>query len=155
MDHYAREMQTIQIDELRRREEQRLLPAIQAWEQAKRDLESAIATAETREKDYRTLLAEVDQRLQALNVVVQMNNELMPETVAGPRLIEPPVRPPNTLEERVAAPIAVSAAAPLQPRDAKPAEAAEAPKGASMGRSSRPLFPATWRAKYQLSILQQ
>jgi hypothetical protein len=124
-----RKMQ-IQFTELRRLEEQRLVPALEAWNQAKTNLGNAIAQAEAREKDYHAMSKEVQRRLAALNVVVEMSRDLAPESI--------------TESKRTAQPLASEDA------DAAPGkksnESVEKPKG-FLGASSRQLFPATWRTR--------
>jgi hypothetical protein len=66
----------IPIDELRRRQEERLLPAMDAWNEAKKNLENAIALAETREKEYRELSDDVRRKLDAMQLVLGMTQEL-------------------------------------------------------------------------------
>ncbi|HEX4275106.1 MAG TPA: hypothetical protein VHZ74_07120 [Bryobacteraceae bacterium] len=68
------------MDELRRRQEERLLPAMDAWNAAKKNLEQAIALAETREKEYRELSDDVRRRLDAMQLVLGMAQELEQET---------------------------------------------------------------------------
>jgi hypothetical protein len=78
------------IDELRRREEQRLLPALAAWDEAKKILENAIALAENREREYREIADDVQQRLGALQTVIGMTQELeaSKESMAVPAIEE-------------------------------------------------------------------
>jgi hypothetical protein len=130
----------IQIEELRRLEEQRLVPAIQAWNEAKRNLESAIALAETREKEYQALSEDVQRRLAALSVVVEMSNDLLP---GGP-----PAKP-AAIHEISAMPDL--RAIQLANTCADSTKSVEKQK-AAVGASSRQLFPAMWRARAQQAI---
>ena len=64
------------VEELRRRQEQRLLPPLTAWEEAKKKLEEAIALAEAREHEYRLIAEDVQRKLGALQMVIGMTQEL-------------------------------------------------------------------------------
>src|SRR5580704_12947367 len=66
----------INFDQLRRRQEQRLVPALESWNEAKDHLEKAIALAETREKEFREVSEDVQRKLGALDVVIGMANEI-------------------------------------------------------------------------------
>lgn len=118
-------MAMIQLDELRRRQEERLLPAMDSWNEAKKNLEAAIALAELREKEYRELSNDVRRRLDAMQLVLGMAQELETESS----------------HEK-----AVQQAAQLQP---EVRSISEGPKQTGVVRSSsQKLFPAAWRAKY-------
>jgi hypothetical protein len=137
----------IPADELRRREEKRLLPALEAWNEAKKILEQAIALAEAREKDYRELSHEVQRRLDALQLVINMSMELEHATPAGSQGIGEPAQPLPVLAENTA--VAAASAA----TDQSTGRTSQKQNGI-MSISSRRLFPANWRAKHpQLSIL--
>ena len=79
------------IDELRRHQEQRLLPAFAAWQEAQKSLEAAIALAEIRERNYREVADDVRRKLAALQLVISMTQELenagVAELNAGPVIL--------------------------------------------------------------------
>jgi len=118
----------LNVDQIRIHQEQRLAPALEAWNEAKRNLESALALAQTREREYREVCADVRKRLDAVDLVVSMAKELV--EIPGERLIQP-------------------AASQMLP-------APDASKdGGAARRTSRALFPPSVRARVaSLSILQ-
>src|SRR5947209_2895148 len=62
----------IDIEQLKIRQEQRLLPPLQAWNEAKRQLENAIALTEARQREYERVCRDVRQKLDALEVVLNI-----------------------------------------------------------------------------------
>lgn len=64
------------IDQLRQRQEQRLLPVLESWDAAKKHLEDAIALAEAREREFREVQEDVRRNLDALVLVIRMAREL-------------------------------------------------------------------------------
>jgi hypothetical protein len=64
------------IDQLRQRQEQRLLPVLECWDAAKKNLENALALAETREREFREVQEDVRRNLDALVLVIGMTKEL-------------------------------------------------------------------------------
>ena len=113
------------VNELRHRQEQRLLPALAAWEEAKKSLESAIALAESREREYRDIADDVHRKLDALQTVIVMAQELEESQGVG----------------------ALEASRTSTP-SARPA------RSGVLQVSSRRLFPANWRSREtSLSIL--
>ncbi|HXE64958.1 MAG TPA: hypothetical protein VN519_15545 [Bryobacteraceae bacterium] len=112
-------MATFPLDELRRRQQDRLLPAMDAWNEAKKNLEAAIALAALREREYVELSKDVRRRLDALQLVLGMAQELEGE---------PPQRAAFEPEVRAIG---------------------EPPAQTGVMRtSSKKLFPAGWRARY-------
>jgi len=144
----------LNIDQVRTHQEQRLVPVLDAWNEAKRNLENAIALAEAREREYREVCADVRKKLDALDLVIHMARELRDEI--------PERRPGNSVEIESTPMLLTSAA-----KDTEVAETADTPVKAQPGsgdlqrldrllrRSSRPLFPAKPQARIaSLSILQ-
>jgi hypothetical protein len=78
----------LNIDEMRTRQEQRLVPVFNAWTEAKKQLESAIALAEAREREYQEVCADVRKKLESLDVVASMAAEA-DEVIPAERRIEP------------------------------------------------------------------
>ena len=115
------------IDKLRHKQEQRLQPPLHAWNEAKKNLEAAIALAETREKEYRKVAEDVQLKLDALQLVISMTTELANED------------PPQIEEPQVSN---LSLPAPEEK------SLATAPKSLSqvVRVSSRRLFAANWRS---------
>lgn len=62
----------VNIDHLRRCQEQRLIPVIASLEEAKKHLEEAIALAEAKELEFRDVSADVQRNLDALLRVAGM-----------------------------------------------------------------------------------
>jgi hypothetical protein len=50
------------IEQIRRRQEQRLARSLESWNEAKKQLESAIALAEAREREFREVSDDVRRR---------------------------------------------------------------------------------------------
>jgi hypothetical protein len=143
----------LNIDQVRTHQEQRLVPVLEAWNEAKRNLENAIALAETREREYREVFADVRKKLDALDLVISLATELRDEIAEGH---------PITLAENQLVPRLLTAG-----NDTKVAETPEtAVKTQStvrdlqrldglLRRSSRSLFPSKQQARIaSLSILQ-
>ena len=124
------------IDRLRQRQEQRLLPVIESWDAAKKHLENAIALAEAREREFREVQEDVRRNLDALVLVIGMTKELGDEIPAGgdsTALDNPPIMmvPENTAGE------------------IKTSEAAKGPVPGLEGllrKSTRPLFSTLRRS---------
>jgi hypothetical protein len=147
----------LDIDQVRARQEQHLASALNAWNEAKRNLENAIALAEAREREYREVYADVRKKLDALDLVVSLARELHQEVPEG-RLIEPA----NQAELRL-----LSAAKETKANETKEKETAVTPVKTQtttgdlqrldglFRRSSRSLFPSKQQARTaSLSILQ-
>ncbi len=62
----------LKIDLLRSRQEERLLPVLEAWNMAKKTLEDAIAKAEAKEREYREIAEDVRQKVAALDLVARL-----------------------------------------------------------------------------------
>jgi hypothetical protein len=143
------------FDQLRSRQEQRLLLVLDSWNEAKEQLEKAIALAENKEREYREVSDDVRRRLDALDLVSSMARELGGEIPAErslngsenqPMLMPPPENGAGELKavEKAETPV------PLQNGPPEP------PAFAGMMRTtSRPLFPSHVRSRFaRLSILQ-
>jgi hypothetical protein len=139
------------VDELRRRQEQRLLPALAAWDEAKKNLEGAIALAEAREREYREIAEDVQRSLGALQLVLSMTQELEDAKLRerGSFSGVNQALPMASVEESRTS---NGAATALQIQNAR----SDRPLPNGLVRvSSRRLFPANWRSKdTSLSILQ-
>ena len=142
------------IDQLRRRQEQRLLPVLKSWDEAKKHLEDAIALAETREREFREVSEDVQRKLDALDLVISMAKELgdgIPSEInlnaEGNRLIL--MLPENARREIRATEVAETS---VQIQSTVPHSHG---LGGLLRRSSRPLFSSDQRRSYsRLSILQ-
>ena len=143
----------LNIDQVRTGQEQRLVSALDAWNEAKRRLENAIAVAEASEREYHVVCLDVRKRLDAVDLVISMAKELGAEVPRG-RALNSVENPTPTLSPNASKDIKMGKT-----------EATPANKQSSTGvpqrlagllrRSSRPLFPANLRARYaSLSILQ-
>jgi hypothetical protein len=143
------------FDQLRKRQEQRLLLVLDSWNEAKEHLEKAIALAENKEQEYREVSDDVRRRLDALELVNGMIRELGAEFPAERSLNasdkQPLLTPPA---ENGAAELKAmekgAMPAPLQNGPPEP------PAFEGMTRTtSRPLFPSHVRSRFaRLSILQ-
>ena len=134
----------LDLDQLRSRQEQRLIPALESWNLAKKHLEEAIALCEAREREFQQVSEDVKRRIDALQLVATMANELQAPASADrslppapqPMLAAPPKPGPGV--EMVAKP------------EAQPPIQMSAPKFAEMKmpvrRSWRPLFPSLHRS---------
>lgn len=134
----------LDLDELRSRQEQRLIPPLESWNLAKKHLEEAIALCEAREREFQQVSEDVKRRLDALDLVNSMANELEAPASAGRSL--PPAPQPM-----LAAPPAPGPGMEVAARTemARPVQMS-APKFAEMKlpmrRSWRPLFPLLKRS---------
>ncbi|MGA2713698.1 MAG: hypothetical protein ABSG41_11390 [Bryobacteraceae bacterium] len=142
------------IDQLRHRQEQRLLPVLKSWDDAKKHLEEAIALAETRERDFRAVSEDVQRKLDALDLVIGMakefGDEAPPEISPGAEGNRPVLMlPENAHGERKAAEAAETS---VQIQSTEPPSQG---LGGLFRRSSRPLFSSDQRRSYsRLSLLQ-
>jgi len=142
------------FDQLRSRQEQRLLLAVETWNEAKVHLEKAIALAEAKEREYSEVAEDVRRRLDALELVGSMARELGGEVPAERSIVAAEKQPMLMPPENAAGELKVTE---------NPPPPAPVTSGASeshgfdgfLHRSSRPLFPSNLRSKYaRLSILQ-
>jgi len=142
------------FDQLRSRQEQRLLLAVETWNEAKVHLEKAIALAEAKEREYSEVSEDVRRRLDALELVGSMAREVGGE-VPAERSIDAAEKQPMLMPPE-------NAAGELKVTE-NSVTPTPVPGGASeshgfngfLHRSSRPLFPSHVRSKYaRLSILQ-
>ncbi|MGD1068919.1 MAG: hypothetical protein ABSB15_02170 [Bryobacteraceae bacterium] len=65
----------LDIEQLRSRQEQRRARSLELWNQAKQNVENAIALAETREREFHEVSEDVQRMMNALDLVVGMANE--------------------------------------------------------------------------------
>jgi len=146
------------FDQLRSRQEQRLLLAVETWNEAKVHLEKAIALAEAKEREYSEVAEDVRRRLDALELVGSMARELGGE-VPAERSIDAAEKQPMLMPPENAAgelKVAENPATPA-PGPIPVSSGASESQGFNgfLHRSSRPLFPSHLRSKYaRLSILQ-
>jgi hypothetical protein len=142
------------IDKIRHQQEQRLKPALDSWNEAKRNLESAIAVAEAREKEYREIAEDVRIKMEALQLVISMTAELENGESAGPSLtgsvaLAEFAAPENARAETVKTSRALPAA------EDHSIAAAPHTQNSVVRVTSRRLFAANWRSPiYKSSILQ-
>lgn len=130
----------LDLDRLRSRQEQRLMPALEAWNLAKKNLEDAIALAEAREREFRDLSEDVKRNLDALELVGRMAGELEAGPSSGqslppaaqPMLAAAPAPGPGIQEiEKTNPPVPIESGAPTFQQFNMPVR-----------RSWRPLFPS-------------
>jgi hypothetical protein len=143
------------VDLIRSRQEQRLMNLRAAWNEAKKNLEEAIALTEAREREFLQASQDVERRLAALDLVASMARELDQPEIHEERGLnaaenQPKLNPPDHPAETIKA---------IQSATAPPAELKNgAPEflefDGLIRKSSRPLFPQQARSKYSLSILQ-
>ncbi len=142
------------LDQLRRRQEQRLLLALESWDEAKEHLKAALELAAAKEREYNKVSEDVRRRLDAMELVSSMARELGEEVVLDrsipapenqPRLIPPKNAGADlTALEKAVTPVAVRSDPP------EPASIADLVR-----KSSRPLFSSDVRSSLaRLSILQ-
>jgi hypothetical protein len=124
------------IDQLRQRQEQRLLPVLESWNTAKKHLEMAIAAAEAKEREYHEVQEDVRRNLDALVLVIRMARDMGGETAAkvSPKAEES--QPVTMISENTRG-------------ETKASEAAETSTGgigSLLRKSSRPLFASLQRS---------
>jgi len=135
----------LDLDRLRSRQEQRLIPALESWNRAKKHLEEAIALCEACEREFQQVSEDVKHRLDALDLVNSMANELE--------------APASTERSLPAAPQPMLAAPPKSGPGMEVATKTEVPRPLQMSapkfaemkmpvrRSWRPLFPSLRRSE--------
>lgn len=135
----------ISVDKLQDAQEQRLKSALDCWNDAKKNLETAIALAEAREKDYHKVAEDVRLKMDALQVVISMADALENET--APRSVSDgtALRAERTALEPVRA-ITDAANGSSRPTDDQRATANPPAQSGLVRTSSRRLFPANWRS---------
>jgi hypothetical protein len=67
------------LDQLRTLQEERLLTALETWDQARKQLEEAVVRAEAKEREFREVSEDIKRRLDALDLVKSMAGELASE----------------------------------------------------------------------------
>ena len=60
------------FEEIKRRQEQRIEDALEAWEASKKALQDAIALVETKEREYTAIVSEVSRNLDAVDLVASL-----------------------------------------------------------------------------------
>src|SRR5665213_2764243 len=140
------------FDHLRRRQEQRLVPVLESWNEAKAHLEKAIALAETREREFHEVSEDVQRKLGAMDLVIGMANEIGEEIPTERLLNAAGAKPAQMLLEE-----ASGGVRPSETTKASVQARSTAPDLHGFDRllraSSRPLFPPRQRSKYiSLSI---
>ncbi|HEX4137033.1 MAG TPA: hypothetical protein VHY84_20650 [Bryobacteraceae bacterium] len=146
------------LEQLRTLQEERLLTALETWDQARKQLEEAVTRAEAREREFREVSEDIKRRLDALDLVKSMAGELkghapaeqeLPAAEAQPRLAAPPneeIEP----EQMTTAEAPPDASGLLKP-GAPESHLIDFPVRSSW----RPLFTSAQRSKAaRLSILQ-
>jgi len=133
----------VNLELLRNRQEQRLLPALEAWDLAKRNLQEAIALAETREREFREVSEDVKRRVAALELVGGMAREIeapAPMEHALPAAVQPRLAPPP---EPIAESAEEAPASSLVKGALPDSQRADFP----IRRSWRPLFSTALRSR--------
>ena len=126
----------------------RLQNALEAWETERKNLETAVARAEAKEREFREVSGDVRRRLEALLLTASMANEVEGEIRFERSLPETPRYPMLSMPTGDAA---------MEKQFANRFKAPEPePETVDvlLGTSSRPLFTAAQRARAgELSIL--
>jgi hypothetical protein len=124
------------IDQLRQRQEQRLLPVLESWNTAKKHLEMAIAMAEAKEREYHEVQEDVRRNLDALVLVIRMARDMGSETAAKTSTRVEETQPVAMISENTRS-------------ETKPSETAETSHGgigSLLRKTSRPLFASLQRS---------
>jgi hypothetical protein len=144
----------LKIDQLRTRQEQRLVPVLESWNEANDQLRKAIALADLKEREFREVSEDVERKLAALDIVMAMASESGEDAPAELGLIasgnRPLLMPPEKSAGEIRADKMVETSVQIQ---------SVVPRSDGLGRllrrSSRPLFPSHERAGNSiLSILR-
>lgn len=142
------------LDQLRRRQEQRLLLALESWNEAKEQLKTALALAADKEREYHEVSADVRRRLDAMELVSSMARELG-EEILPDRSLNAPEKQPGLMPPRNAGAELTTfekAVTQIAVRSDPPEPAAIESR---VRKSSRPLFTSDVRSNLaRLSILQ-
>lgn len=125
------------IEQLRALQHQRLVPSLAMWNEAKKNLEDAIALTETREREYRELSDDVQRKIEAIDLVANLSKELGVNSGDRSRPTAPPT--PTSMQS-LAGPERRGAFPTSEPREKTVAARVSVPGGAQVTRSSRPLF---------------
>ena len=150
----------IEQELLRRRLEQRLSLARESWNSARKHLEDAIVVAQAAEREFCEISEDVRKRIEALDLVVSMAEELDDGTPAPRRLTEKKTDPLQMLTEKLSS----ETRAGEQGAGEQKETPVQMPNAESdpfkfdgfVHRSSRPLFLSTQPSRYaRLSILQE
>ena len=142
------------IELIRSRQEQRLVPARGTWNEAKKHLEEAIALAEAREREFREVSQDVQRRLEALDLVVSMAREIDEEGLQGDLSLNAPECQPMLSPPENAGGEMKAIEGGETPAELKNGAPESLDVDALVRSSSRPLFPPQQRSRYSLSILQ-
>jgi hypothetical protein len=151
------------IEQLRYWQQERLVPLLALWNDAKKNLENAITLAEIREREFREVSEDVQRKLEAIDLVATMAREL---EGAHPGALDSPsderqsrlIAPQGAGLKQLLTGLGKSEASP-GPESTEWVPAARVSTGDSsstvLHRSSRPLFSFTRRSRVsRLSILQ-
>ena len=125
------------IDQLRQRQEQRLLPVLESWDAAKKHLETAIALAEAKEREYHEVQEDVRRNLDALVLVIKMARDLGGDSQA---------KVSTTRAEESQALMMLAENTRGETKASEAAEPAERGIGTLLRKSSRPLFASLQRS---------
>jgi hypothetical protein len=144
------------LERLRTLQEERLLTALETWDQAKKQLEEAVARAEAKEREFRAVSEDIKRRLDALDLVKSMAAECEGECVG--KLPAEPELPAAEDQPMLSAPPTekITAEAPPDTSDLlKPGPPESHLIDFPVRSSWRPLFTSAQRSKAaRLSILQ-
>jgi hypothetical protein len=146
------------LDQLRTLQEERLLTALETWDQARKQLEEAVVRAEAKEREFREVSEDIKRRLDALDLVKSMAGEWeshppaeqeLPSAENQPRLVAP--RNEKTEPEKMMTAEAPPDASALLKPGPPESHLIDFPVRSSW----RPLFTSAQRSKAtRLSILQ-
>jgi hypothetical protein len=125
------------IDQLRQRQEQRLLPVLESWDAAKKHLETAIALAEAKEREYHEVQEDVRRNLDALVLVIKMARDMGGDSQA---------RGSATRAEESQTLMMLAENTRGETKPSEVADTSERGVGSLLRRSSRPLFASLQRS---------
>lgn len=125
------------IEQLRALQHQRLVPSLALWNEAKKNLEDAIALTERREREHRELCDDVQRKIEAIDLVASLTRELDGKGGSGPRVTvsetPKPMQSTGGPERNGVLPVP-------ELKEKAPVSKASMPNGAHVTRTTRPLF---------------
>lgn len=126
----------VDIDQIRQTQEQRLLPVLKAWDDAKKHLEDAITRAKAREQEFHEVSEDVRRKVSALDLVTSLSKGLGNEVPAA-----------KVLAIETNRPIAVDTDGSRgDTRQNEAVETSTRAFGGLLRKTSRPMFPNMQRS---------
>ena len=121
----------VDLEQIRIAQEQRLVPVLKAWDEAKAHLEEAIELAKAREREFHEISEDIRHNLSALDFVKEM--------AAGKAVKAPTIRQAPT--EAIRPRLMPTDSPRTESRLEEDADNSTRAYGGLLRRSSRPLFP--------------